>query len=81
MCGNPFKKPKTVTYTAPVTEAPAPTPTAPTMTEIKASDNASAVGDEVERNKKKRGYASTRTSAQADASTIAGSATGKKTLG
>ena len=79
MCGNPFKRPKTVTYTAPVTEAPAPTPTAPSITEIKAAEDSNAISDEVSKNKKKRGYASTRTSTQ-DAGTIAASA-GKKTLG
>lgn len=80
MCGNPFKKVKTPTYKAPVIKAPAPTPTAPTMTEIKATEDSNAISDEVSKNKKKRGYASTRTSTQ-DAGTIAAAATGKKTLG
>lgn len=79
MCGSLFKSPKTPNYTPTVTEAPAPTPSAPSATEINASNDSDAISEEVARNKKKRGYASTRTSAQVD--TIAGSATGKKTLG
>ncbi|WP_302221453.1 hypothetical protein [Acidaminococcus timonensis] len=46
------------------------------MTEINAQDEGTALSEEVARNKKKRGYASTRTSTQ---STIAGSAQGGKT--
>lgn len=76
MCGNPFKKPRMPKIVQQEVKAPEPTPTAPTMTEINAQDEGTALSEEVARNKKKRGYASTRTSTQ---STIAGSAQGGKT--
>lgn len=79
MCGGIFKSPKYPKYTPTVTEAPAPTPSAPSATEISASNDSNALSDEINRNKKKRGYASTRTSTQVD--TIASAAGGKKTLG
>lgn len=76
MCGNPFKRPKMPKIVQQEVKAPEPVPTAPTMTEINAQDEGTALSEEVARNKKKRGYASTRTSTQ---STIAGSAQGGKT--
>lgn len=79
MCCGIFKSPKYPNFTPTVTEAPAPTPSAPSATEISASTDSNALSDEINRNKKKRGYASTRTSTQVD--TIASSAGGKKTLG
>lgn len=76
MCGNPFKKPRMPKIVTQEVKAPEPTPTAPTMTEINAQDEGTALSEEVARNKKKRGYASTRTSTQG---TIAGNAQGGKT--
>lgn len=61
---------------APKVEQAAPTPT--TVTSSDVSDT-SAISQEVERQRKKRGYASTRTST--DRETIAGAAQGKTTLG
>lgn len=76
MCGNPFKKVSTPKIVTQEVKAPEPTPTAPTMTEINAQEEGTALSEEVAKNKKKRGYASTRTSTQ---NTIAGSAQGGKT--
>lgn len=87
MCGSIFraKTPSVQKINVPSTaetqaSAPAPTPTAPSATEIRASEESNAVGQEVSRAKKKRGYASTRTSTMSS-DTIASSATGKQTLG
>jgi len=66
-------------YTAPKVEQVAPTPQAVTTSDV--TDDASGISQEVEKQRKKRGYASTRTSTDRD--TIAGmaQAQGKKTLG
>lgn len=73
MCGGVFRGPKTP-------KQPEIKPTAPTPTDTTGTDvsNIADVAADLERQRKKRGYASTRTSA--DRETIAGGA-GKKTLG
>lgn len=73
MCGGVFRGPKTPKQ--PEIKPIAPTPTDTTSTDVSSVADVAA---DLERQRKKRGYASTRTSA--DRETIAGGA-GKKTLG
>lgn len=64
-------------YKAPKVEPVAPAPQTVTTSDV--TDDGSGISAEVERQRKKRGYASTRTST--DRETIAGAAQGKQTLG
>ena len=76
MCGGVFRGPKTPKQ--PEIKPIAPTPTDTTSTDVSNVADVADVAADLERQRKKRGYASTRTSA--DRETIAGGA-GKKTLG